>query len=284
MNTFVVIGQTKWQVADDGLVGRPGLLLLHGFTGCIALWDDVVDLLKTDFRCIRIDLPGHGKTETSANEASFHMEPVARALTELLDRLKIDRIHVWGYSMGGRLALHLALMFPARVQCLILESASPGLADATERRQRKDADDRLANQIKQNGVAAFVDEWMSRPLFAAQRTLPAKRQQRARELRLQQTAAGLALSLHGMGVGVQQPLHDQLGELQSPTLVMAGELDDKFRAIGMSMADAIPRAVYCLMPQAGHAPYWEQPEACVNMVRPFLQGDGISGDHTVAGG
>ena len=272
MTGNVRINGRSWFYKDEGSPGLPVLLLLHGFAGCAAFWDDVVDLLKSDFRCISVDLPGHGQTEFPSGIGNYGMGAVAESLGQMLDEIGVGRYNLWGYSMGGRLALHIALRFPDRVQRLVLESASPGIADPAERQQRVSEDSQLATQTEREGISWFVEEWMKRPLFASQQDLPAAQQARARELRMQNTATGLASSLRGMGVGVQEPLHGALSRLTSPTMILVGEYDDKFRAIGLDMARLIPHVIYCLIPHAGHAPFWEQPDSSVRAVRPFLLG------------
>ena len=94
-------------------------------------------------------------------------------LTALLDRLGIARAPVVGYSMGGRVALHLALGAPERVAALVLESASPGIADAAQRAARVKSDEALADDIERLGIEAFVDRWEAQPLFASQSRLAA---------------------------------------------------------------------------------------------------------------
>jgi 2-succinyl-6-hydroxy-2,4-cyclohexadiene-1-carboxylate synthase len=245
-------------------------VLLHGFTGCAAFWDDVVARLKSDFRCISVDLPGHGRTGFPSEIGNYRMDAVAKSLDQMLDQIGVGRFNLWGYSMGGRLALHFALRSPDRVRRLVLESASPGIVGEAERQQRVAEDDRLAGQIEREGVSRFVEEWMKRPLFASQQELSAERQARAQELRMRNSATGLALSLRGMGTGVQEPLHGALPGLTAPTMILVGEYDDKFRAIGLDMARLIPHVIYCLIPRAGHASSWEQPESCARAVQSFL--------------
>ena len=268
----VRVGATNWFYQDEGARDLPALLLLHGFSGCTDFWDEIVTELKSDFRCIRVDLPAHGRTENPVDTGNCRMEMVAEWLSKMMDEIGVDRFHLWGYSMGGRLALHLALRFPERVQRLILESASPGIADPEDRRQRAAEDAELADQIERQGLSWFVEEWMKRPLFASQQDLSVEKQARARELRMRNTTSGLALSLRCMGTGVQESLHGMLSQLKPPAMILTGEYDDKFRAIGLEMAGLIPQVLYCLIPRAGHAPFWEQPESCVRAVRPFLLG------------
>lgn len=262
-----------WHFEDSGDAERTPLVLLHGFTGCGRLWSEMVASLRSEFRCIAPDLPGHGKTQAGDSISAYQMPHVAAQLAHVLSSVEPQQTAVWGYSMGGRLALAYAIMFPERVSRLVLESASPGLADPTERRQRQESDERLAMDIEAKGVAAFVATWEAHPLFQYQRVLPESKLVRMRAIRLANTAMGLAMSLRGMGTGAQEPLHARLASLSVPTLILVGEKDDKFRAIGAQMARVIPSATYRVVPGAGHTTFWEQSEACLKIVRPFLLGE-----------
>src|SRR5690606_23536537 len=106
-----------------------------------------------------------------------------------------------GYSMGGRLALHLALARPDLVRRLVLIGATGGIDDEDDRAARRAADERLAAHLEQVGVATFVDEWLAQPLFAGLSPTAA-----ARDERLANTAEGLASSLRLAGTGTQEPL------------------------------------------------------------------------------
>ncbi len=269
------IDETRWSYHVEGARGAPSLVLLHGFTGCGAVWDEIVAPLHTAFRCITVDLPGHGATQTPHMTKCFHIATVVRSLDHLLDMIGVGRASCWGYSMGGRLALHYAVAMTSRVERLVLESASPGIADLAVRQVRAQSDDALADRIERNGIDVFVDEWAAQPLFETQKALSATKRARLRQLRLRNSARGLAMSLRGMGTGAMHPLLDSLSGLSMPTLVIVGEHDEKFRKIGTSMARDIPDAIYRVVPGAGHAVSWERPAACVPLVQDFLNGDDV---------
>jgi 2-succinyl-6-hydroxy-2,4-cyclohexadiene-1-carboxylate synthase len=174
--------------------------------------------------------------------------------------------------MGGRLALHFAVAQAEMVDRVILESASPGIADPHDRSVRQAADDELADRIERDGVAAFIEPWVAQPLFQSQSRLPEAKRARARALRLENSAAGLANSLRGMGTGAQAPLHGALRALRHPVLLVTGEYDSKFRGIAAGMQEALPDATMRIIPDTGHAPHWEAPGSCLQMVEPFLRG------------
>lgn len=245
------------------------LLLLHGFSGDATTWHEVIERLADHFALIAIDLLGHGASDAPADAASYRMESLASDLIGLLDKLKLKRPSLLGYSMGGRLALFLAREFPGRFGALVLESATPGLADAGARAERRRRDNALADVIEANGVASFVENWESLPLWLTQSEAQIRVQ---RKQRLTNSARGLANSLRGMGAGAQPNLWGQLPDITLPTGLIVGEHDDKFRLINQLMAEAIPRARLMIIPGAGHNTHLENPDAFCQALRTFLSG------------
>ena len=254
------------QVAGEG----PPILLLHGFTGSGDTWAPLVPALAAQYRTVAPDLLGHGETDAPTDPRRYRMERCVADLLGLLDALGIRRSHVLGYSMGGRVALHLAVAAPERVRSLVLVGASPGIADAAERASRVKQDEELAAFIEHEGVAAFVQRWEQLPLFASQQRLPETVRAAIRAQRSRNRPEGLANSLRGMGAGAQEPLWERLGEVAVPCLLIAGELDEKYRRLVGEMAARLPRAETAIVPGAGHAVHVEQPQALLQQVLAFL--------------
>lgn len=248
----------------------PALLLLHGFTGSVETWHAHLPALTPYVTAVAVDLIGHGASDAPDDPARYAMDRCVADLLALLDRLEIERTAVLGYSMGARVALHLAAAAPRRVQALLLESGSPGLAGAAERAARRAADEALAGQIERDGVDAFVQCWERLPLFATQRALPPEVRAALRRQRQRNRAHGLANSLRGLGTGAQQPLWERLGEIEAPALLVAGALDAKFSAIAQAMVAALPRGRMELVPQAGHAVHLERPAEFDHLVVEFV--------------
>ncbi|HMA33454.1 MAG TPA: 2-succinyl-6-hydroxy-2,4-cyclohexadiene-1-carboxylate synthase [Chloroflexia bacterium] len=249
--------------------GEP-LLLLHGFTGSTATWARQQAAWAGHYRTIAVDLLGHGRSAAPADPARYRMERTVADLVALLDALALPRVHLLGYSLGGRVALHLAAAHPARIGALVLESASPGLADADERAARVAADQALAARIEQEGVPAFVAHWETLPLWASQARLPEPVRAALHRQRLENRPQGLAHSLRGLGTGAQAPLQARLPALHRPVLVIAGALDPKFATIATAMAAALPQAQLAIVPEAGHAVHLEQPAHFDRLVLQFL--------------
>ncbi len=256
----------------------PPLLLLHGFSGSMESWEPHRAALGAHFRTISIDLLGHGGSDAPRDPARYSMEHTVADLLALCDLLLSplpdggrERCGLLGYSMGGRVALHLALAAPQLVGALVLESASPGIADAEARARRVKNDEELAEFIERKGVAAFSRRWEALPLFASQRRLPLPVRVHLREIRMRNNPRGLANSLRGMGTGTQQPLHDRLGELTMPVLLIVGALDERYRAVAEEMKTRMPHARVEVAADAGHAVHLEQPAAFDRMVLAFFR-------------
>ncbi len=246
------------------------LVLLHGFTGRAANWEPLFDAMALPgMRIIAIDMLGHGQSSAPENPARYTMQYCQSDILAVLTELGVapGEAILLGYSMGGRIALYTA--FSHFFRALILESASPGLADPVEREQRRRNDTVLAANIERDGIAAFVEHWEQLPLFASQSSLPIETRQAQQRQRLSNRAQGLANSLRGVGTGEQPSLHDQLPSLAIPVLLIAGELDPRFCSIARKMEQQLPCAILHVVPGAGHTVHLERPDLFAQLVRQF---------------
>lgn len=249
--------------------GEP-LLLLHGFTGDHSTWQGIAPALATKHELIMPDLPGHGSSDSPASTADWKMSSVAADLISLLDALQLGRVHLFGYSMGGRLALYLALHHPRRFASLALESASPGIADDNKRLARQQSDNHLADMIEARGIDWFVEHWGALPMWASQTRLTPQQRLAQRVQRLRCQPADLAGSLRSLGAGAQPSLWESLPGMQLPTLLIVGALDSKFRRINAAMYSAIPGARLEIVDGAGHNSHLEKPRTFASLLAAHL--------------
>lgn len=236
---------------------HPPLILLHGFTQTSRSWDPFLEYLRPDWPVIRVDLPGHG----SSGHADADLDHIADLVVDTCGA----GIYL-GYSMGGRVALHIALRHPPVVSQLMLIGATPGIIDSHERAERRRQDEALADEIEREGVPAFIERWLGNPLFAGLPRRPADVEDRRRN-----TAHGLAESLRHAGTGTQRPLWGDLEKLTMPVTVIVGAEDHKFTAIGHDMVTAIgPNGSLHLVDSAGHSAHLERPDAVAHLVNDIL--------------
>jgi len=242
--------------AEEVGAGRP-LVAVHGFTQTHRSWTPIVERLGDGIHFTLVDAPGHGASGAVRADL-WHGAELLGLVGGIAGYL--------GYSMGARLCLHLALTRPDLVRNLVLIGVHPGIPDPGERARRHCDDEALAVRLESEGVIAFVDWWLTRPLFA---TLPAAAA--GVDDRRTNTVAGLASSLRLAGTASQEPLWDRLPELAMPVLIVAGEADTKFSALGRQTAAAIgTNAELVLIPGAGHACHLERPDAFCLVLADFL--------------
>jgi 2-succinyl-6-hydroxy-2,4-cyclohexadiene-1-carboxylate synthase len=226
------------------------VVLLHGFGGTHRAWDGVIAALDRErYRPLAPDLPGHGSRADAPRPITF-----AGCVAEVLARSP-ERFTLCGYSLGGRVALHVALAAPERVARLVLVSCSAGISDDAERAARRDADHALAEELERVPFEQFIERWRTQPLFAEE---PPQVGALAREDQRRNRPDALAAVLRGVGTGEMQPLWERLGELAMPVAVVVGERDEKFRALGQRMVELLPDAELVVL-AGGHGLPLENP-------------------------
>jgi 2-succinyl-6-hydroxy-2,4-cyclohexadiene-1-carboxylate synthase len=258
----------EWHYQLSGSDNHPPLVFLHGFMGSQHDWNFACNYWKTDRQCLAVDLPGHGRTKIR-DESFYRMEETATSLVKLLDELGLHQSHLVGYSMGGRLALYLAIHYPQKFSKIILESASPGLKTDLERRKRQESDDRLAATLLHEGMEKFIEKWYDQPLF---QTLKSHTHfSLLFKERILNDPAGLALSLRWMGTGSQPSLWPQLKKIKMSIMLLVGEYDLKFRRIAEEMQKENSHFFVKVIDNSGHTVHFENRYRFLSEVDRFIK-------------
>lgn len=244
--------------AAPGELTQQTVVMLHGFTQTGRCLGPVADGLGEHREVLTPDLPGHGD---AAQLGHLSCPAIADHLAE-----RCGPAHWIGYSLGGRIALHVALTHPESVHSLVLIGATAGIEDPSARERRRQLDLERAAEVEQLGVAEFTGRWLAMDMFAG---LP----ERAHFIseRLTNTSAGLAGSLRNAGTGSMEPLWENLRDLQMPVLLLSGERDASFTETAVRMDALIgDNAMALTVPGAGHAAHLEAPEPTLGLILEHL--------------
>lgn len=260
--------KTMLHYTTSGPSDGPVLLFLHGFMGSVEDWSPSLRRLEDRYRCVAIDLPGHGDS-VRCEKSVYTMGGACAAICDVLDALAVRRCTPVGYSMGGRTALYFGLHYPERCRRLVLESASPGLATPQEQADRRGVDEARAVRLETEGVPAFLEDWYRQPLFSSL-LRDADYLKQMLDRRRRNEAGELARSLRGMGTGQQPSLWERLSALRVSTLAIAGALDGKYVALARRMAVRSPRIRTVIVDDAGHVVHAERPTRFIDALTAFV--------------
>jgi 2-succinyl-6-hydroxy-2,4-cyclohexadiene-1-carboxylate synthase len=224
-------------------------MLLHGFTGSPRSWDPVIAHATLEQDPWRPALFGHSHDWHELSVASFADE--VERLCTLASSRPAPRL-IAGYSLGARVAAGMLATAPALFAGAVLIGLHPGLASQVALRERREADARRAQQLRQMGLPAFVADWERQELFATQAALPAELKEHQRGIRLEHNPEGLARSLESLGLGGMPHYGDALAALSIPITLMAGERDEKFRDLATELGQRSAHIELVTIEGAGH--------------------------------
>jgi len=249
-------GQLFYEVRGEG----PPLVLIHGGATHLGMWDDQFDLFARNYRVVRYDVRGFGRSG-SGDVPHVQWDD----LLALLRHLEIERTHIVGLSLGGRIAVDFTLQYPQMVDRLVL--AGPGLSGWQFEREEWVGE--LARAIEAGDKRAASETWLQSPYLEAAREDPALAE-RLRQLVLESEQSWIPIF---RGRRLTPPAVERLAELKAPTLVILGsrDVDDIHRIVDL-IAEKCPGARKIVLEGAGHMVNMERPEKFNRVVLEFLQG------------
>ena len=246
------------------------VLLLHGFTGSSRDWENIIMRLPENFNYYAIDLIGHGDSDSPSEIKYYNADSIVEQLKEFSVKVLNGRFICLGYSMGGRAALSYSVRYPGTIEGLILESSTAGIKDENERNERIKKDEEITDYISHHSIEEFIDYWMDMDVFNTQKRFANSKLNEIKKSKLNNSKTGLSNFLKGFGTGQMPPLYDQLKNVKAETLLITGDLDEKFRLINNEMNSLFPSSKHISIKNSGHNTHLETPAAFIKTVSGFL--------------
>jgi 2-succinyl-6-hydroxy-2,4-cyclohexadiene-1-carboxylate synthase len=259
------MAEINWHYYQQGQSDGIPLIFLHGFMGNGKIWLPIMQNLTENFYSIAVDLPGHGQTEADISEIDFDI--LSEKLIGLIDEQELDRPVIIGYSMGGRIALYTALGFPDKFRGMIIESASPGIENEDERYQRLINDRKIAEKLRISDMRTFLSVWYRQPVFEY---LAENIKNKIIEKKVTGNPRELADAFERFSQGIQPSLWNDMHHWHRPTLLLAGENDQKYVEILRRMALEMPSAQVKIIKNAGHIIHLENRADFLSALKSFL--------------
>ncbi len=242
--------------------GAP-VILVHGLGWDQHTWDPQIPALSKDYQVIVYDVRGHG--QSGAPDQAYSIELFADDLHHLLRFLGLPSAILVGLSLGGRILLQSALKYPEETRALILADAQSETPEVS-----RDRFQMLARMAREKGMEKTGEIFFTLPFLQHLAAFNPAVYQREKAAFRNHSAAGFARTC--LAIAGMEPLTPRLGEIQAPTLALAGEKDEPYIPFLDIYAQRIPKCRKLIIPRAGHVSNLENPEAFNEAVLSFLNG------------
>lgn len=273
-----VVNGVKVAYVDSGGAGEV-IVLIHGLSSTVGFWErQVQPLAAAGYRVLALDLPGFGAS--GRPDAPYTPPWYAALIRAWLDGLGVASAHLVGHSMGGQIAITLALETPDRVESLIL-SAPAGIERFTpgegEWMKTYWTETRTLEASEQDVRANFTMLAFNRYDEGVERLIQ-ERVRMSSTPEFKGTSVAVSRCVAGM---IDHPVADRLGEVKAPTLIVFGEDDHmipnpifhggRTRTVAEAGQEGIPGSQLVLIPKAGHTVHHDAPDAFNAAVLEFLE-------------
>jgi pimeloyl-ACP methyl ester carboxylesterase len=229
----------------------PALLLTHGYSATLRMWEPQVVALANRYRVLRWDMRGHGASDSPEDPAAYTHAATVADMAAVLDAAGVDRAVIGGLSLGGYMSLAFHLARPERVRALVLCDTGPGYKKDDARESWNRYAESFARKYDENGLDALGS---------------------SAEVRVarHRSAAGPARAARGILVQRDARVIESLAAIRVPTLLVVGSEDKPFLTGMRYMADKIAGSVHAVIEGAGHAPNLEKPAEFNDVLARFL--------------
>ena len=274
----VLVGDRPIAYHEAG-TGEETVVLIHGLGSNLALWRETIPALSENFRVLALDLPGYGLS--GKDEVPGTMDFFSDTVVQFMNTHGVDRAHVVGLSMGGQIALTVALDHPERLDRLVLVSPA-GIETFTDQQGVA-----LKSVYTPQAILAAPEAALQQNIAMNFASYDPERfgwllEQRLALTALPDAAAYATANARSVAGMLDAPVAHRLDDIAAPTLVLYGTEDALIpnamlnphlttADVAEEAAERIPNATLDLIKDAGHLPQLEQPEVVNQHLMTFLR-------------
>jgi len=262
-NIKIAVNDLMISYNDEGKIGDPVIIFIHGFPFNKSMWNKQAEALKENYRVFAYDVRGHGNSDIGTED--FSIDLFANDLIGFMDAIKIDKAMLCGLSMGGYIALNAIENYPDRFDAVIL-SDTTCTADTPEAKEKRI---KTIESIKRNGVEKFAEESIKN-LFAPESFSTKKLEIAAvREMIVNTSEESLCKTLRAFYE--RKETCSKLHDIKVPVLIMVG-IEDKITppAAAQFMNEKIKESLLSIVEHAGHLSNIENPSEFNNQLEEFV--------------
>ena len=279
-------GYRTWYrvVGDEEEAGKLPVLVLHGGPGGTHDYlESLEPMAETGRRAIFYDQLGCGKSDLPDDSSLWKVETFVDEVAAIRERLGLERLHIFGNSWGGMLAMEYALTRPQGVASMVVASSPSSIPQwvAEANRLRAELPQEIQETLSKHEEAGTTSD----PEYEEAATVFYKRHvcrldewpdfvlrsfQFIAEHGVVYNTMNGPSEFHVIGTLKDWDITDRLGEIRIPTLVITGEFDEATPAINRTVSSGIPGAESVIYPGASHMAHVEDPEGYMRVLDDFF--------------
>jgi len=246
---YIKGNKSKLFISKDRDLNDAPLLFIHGFTGSHKSWTNIRASLN--YPSIVIDIPGHGKSIFNRLDDEYYFNDFTNELYLALLHMNIKKIHICGYSLGGRLALCFAAKYPELIESLFLESTTIGFEPGDEKKICFENDKKLSSLIEKDYIK-FIEKWNNKSLFIEQKNRNLEEFNHQNDIRQSHNNMQLSHSLRTFSKGNMPYMLHQFQKFNFPITIINGKDDIKYIKEGRIMLNLNNNAKQYIVNDASH--------------------------------
>ena len=254
---FIKTTKSTFFLTKDRVIEETPVLFIHGFTGSSKSWSLIRN--EINIPSLSLDIPGHNKSTFNDMNEDYFFKDFSNELYMILSQLKINKLHICGYSLGGRLAIAFASKYPSMIESLVLESTTIGIEDRQQREERYIEDIELSSNIK-NNLPMFNKSWEKNKLFELQKKRNIEGFNEQKDIRQGHNKDQLSKSLKTFSVGNMPFMRNTFQKLEFPIHIINGKDDIKFIKEGRIMLRLNNHSKQYIVNNASHNVHLENKE------------------------
>ncbi len=272
----MVLNDIEVAYVDEGQ-GTETLIFIHGLGSYLPAWKRNIEGLKQQYRCIALDLPGYGKSDKA--DYPYDMEFFANVVANFMQKLSINEATIVGHSMGGQIAMTMALYHSEKVKNLVL--VSPAGFETFHEGQKQWFRDVFTARLVKLTPADAIQSNLAYNFY----DMPEEAEFMITDRLAMRTASDFDWYCHAIEYSVKgmvdQPVFEFLPDIKQPTLVIFGENDNlipnRFLNPGFTREVAekgnaqLPNSDLVMIPNCGHFAQFEKPAEINESISKFLK-------------
>ena len=264
---YIKNNKTTIFLSKDRKLDNDPVLFLHGFSGSSNCWKSIRKEINAP--TIAMDIPGHNKSYFLNLNEDYTYKDFRTELFLILNKLNVKKVHLLGYSMGGRLAISFAQKYPETVKSLILESSSLGLVSMEEKEIQTKQDNNLISKIN-NSMDRFVSHWKENLLFDKQESRNLNAYNELNNNRLKHNKHQLSKSLLSFSKSNMPAFIEAFSTFDCPVFLINGKDDTKYIKINRDMMKIHKKSKQFIINNSSHNVHLENTDSFIDTVNNII--------------